>query len=484
MSHVTETDADDEAKAKDETEAETKVKAEAGAAPAGAETPHHQSVVPHPPTGWRRFRYIGPGILWALAALATGELLFTPRVGAQYGYTLMWALVAVLALKLFVTREIGRYSVVTGRRLLTGLAGLPGPRGWAIWVILLPQLVVGIAAIAGIASAAGSAVAIAVPGPIQLWTGVVIAAAAGLVLFGHYAGVEWVSRILGIGLAVGAVVAAIQVGPDLGEAAAGFVPVPPDDLVVAEILPWLGFLSNGAAGLMWYSYWITAKGVGMAGAPADERPDPRDLDGGQIAQVRGWLRTMTLDSTFAVVGVAVITVAFLVLGAELLRPEGVVPAEADVARDLTRLFSEVFGSVGFWLMVVGLVSAFWTATLTNIDGWQRLYTDGVRRLLPARLVDRRWTRPVVIGRSAVVGWLAALPFAVFLISGDPVTLLTLAGSIEAVHIPLVAALVLWLNRRTVPPALRAGPIATALVVTAVAFFTGFAGYYLWQQIVG
>ncbi|WP_255500657.1 Nramp family divalent metal transporter [Micromonospora sp. Llam0] len=407
-----------------------------------------------------------------------------PRVGAQYGYSLMWALVAVLVLKLFVTREIGRYSVVTGRRLLTGLAGLPGPRGWAIWVILVPQLVVGIAAIAGIASAAGSALALAVPGAIQLWTGVVIAAAAGLVLVGHYTGVEWVSRVLGVALALGAVVAAIQVGPDLTEAAAGFVPVPPDDLRVAEILPWLGFLSNGAAGLMWYSYWITAKGIGHAGVPAADRRDPRHLDSHQIDRVRGWLRTMTLDSTFAVVGVALITVAFLILGAELLRPEGIVPAEADVARDLTRLFSEVFGSVGFWLMVVGLVSAFWTATLTNIDGWQRLYTDGVRRVLPARLADHTLTRPAVISRTAIVLWLAILPYAVFLVFGNPVALLTLAGSIEAVHIPLVAGLVLWLNRRTMPRALRAGRAATALVVAAVVFFTWFALYYLWQQFTG
>ncbi|WBB55964.1 Nramp family divalent metal transporter [Verrucosispora sp. WMMD573] len=443
-----------------------------------------RATVPEPPTGRAKLGYIGPGVLWALAALATGELLFTPRVGAQYGYALLWALIAALLLKLFVTREIGRYSVVTGRRLLSGMAELPGPRGWALWLILLPQLVVGVAAIAGIASAAGSAFTLAVPGPIQLWTAVVIAAAAGLVLFGHYTGVEWVSRVIGLLLAVGVVVAAILVGPDLGEAASGVVPTVPEDLVVADILPWLGFLSNGAAGLMWYSYWIAAKGVGVGALEQPARLDPRSLDDGQVARVRQWLRTMTLDSTFAVVGVGIITVAFLVLGAELLRPEGIVPAESDVARDLTTLFSEVFGSVGFWLMVVGLISAFWTATLTNIDGWKRLYTDGIRKALPSHLTQRPWARPAVIGRVAVVGWLAVLPFTVFLIFGDPVGLLTVAGSIEALHIPLVAALVLWLNRRTLPAALRAGRVATGLVVIAIVFFTSFAMYYLWQQVLG
>ncbi|WP_089007789.1 hypothetical protein [Micromonospora viridifaciens] len=74
-----------------------------------------------------------------------------------------------------------------------------------------------------------------------------------------------------------------------------------------------------------------------------------------------------------------------------------------------------------------------------------------------------------------------LPFVVFLVFGDPVALLTLAGSIEAVQIPLVAALVLWLNRRAVPPQLRAGRVAAALAVAAVVFFTAFAPYHLWQQ---
>lgn len=71
----------------------------------------------------------------------------------------------------------------------------------------------------------------------------------------------------------------------------------------------------------------------------------------------------------------------------------------------------------------------------------------------------------------------------FPIFGDPVALLSLAGSIEAVHIPLVAGLTLWLNRRTLPSGLRAGRIGTGLVVAAIVFFTTFAAYYLWQQLV-
>ena len=47
--------------------------------------------IPAPPTGWNRVKSFGPGFLWVLSAAASGELLFTPRTGAQYGDILLWA---------------------------------------------------------------------------------------------------------------------------------------------------------------------------------------------------------------------------------------------------------------------------------------------------------------------------------------------------------------------------------------------------------
>jgi hypothetical protein len=90
-----------------------------------------------------------------------------------------------------------------------------------------------------------------------------------------------------------------------------------------------------------------------------------------------------------------------------------------VARDLTTLFSEVYGSVGFWFMVLALMSAFWTVTLTNQDGWQRLCTGGVRRIAGPERSDRRWARPVVVSRTAVVFWSTLLPFGSSSCSATP-----------------------------------------------------------------
>lgn len=426
---------------------------------------------PQPPRGWQRLAWLGPGFLWMVSAAGSGELLFTPRIASLYGYTLLWALLLAVVLKWVVNREIGRFTVCTGERLLDGFAALPGPRGWALWLLLVPQLAVAVASIAGLAGGAATAVLLVAPGSLALWTLASIATAGALALWGRYRGVEWAATALGIALAVAAVAAAVSVGPDTRELGAGFVPGLPADVDHREVLPWLGFMMSGAAGLVWYSYWLHAKGYGSAARPTD----PRQADPQARERLRGWVRQMTFDNTVAVAGVVLVTVAFLVLGAELLRPEGLVPEESEIAPVLGRLLGDVWGPAGFWFMVLALFVGFWTTVLTDQDGWGRMFAHGTRRLPSgplARVPERR------LQQGFVLGLVVLAPAALFLVVGEPVGLLKLAGAIEAIHIPIVAVLTLRLNRARLPRDLRASRPTLALAWAAVLFFAGFAGLYL------
>jgi len=113
--------------------------------------------VPKPPQGWKRLKWLEPSFLWMLSAAGSGELLFTPRIAALYGYSLLWALLAAVILKWFINREVGRFSVCTGATILEGFRRLPGPKNWAIWLILVPQVIVAIATVAGLSGAAATA---------------------------------------------------------------------------------------------------------------------------------------------------------------------------------------------------------------------------------------------------------------------------------------------------------------------------------------
>jgi hypothetical protein len=128
-----------------------------------------------------------------------------------------------------------------------------------------------------------------------LWTGVILTMAAALVVGGKHDRVELAARLIAIALALLSVTAAASVLPSIGALAGGLVPQLPDHVDYGEVLPWLVYALSGAAGLMWYSYWLTAKGYGAAGRTgAGGAPvDPKALDEHGRHRLRGWLRQMT-----------------------------------------------------------------------------------------------------------------------------------------------------------------------------------------------
>ncbi|MDQ3041504.1 MAG: Nramp family divalent metal transporter [Acidobacteriota bacterium] len=453
--------------------------------------------IPEPPQGWQRFVWLGPGFLWMVSAAGSGEMLFTPRVAAQYGYALLWALLAAVILKWFINREVGRFAVCTGATVLEGFRRLPGPKNWAVWVIVVPQLVVAAASLAGLAAAAATALILVLPGDVRLWMIISICASTALVLYGKYKGLEWTARILAVVLAVASLAAAISVFPSVNELLSGLIPRVPAGVDYGEILPWLGYMLSGAAGMMWYSYWVTAKGYGAAGrnkkAKKDEKTesenaeddnsnseflDPKKLDEAERKKLGGWLTQMSLDTTVAVIGALIITIAFLILGAELLRPRGLVPEENRVAETLGVLLGGVFGAVGYWFMIFAVFIGFWDTVLSDQDGHGRLQANGTRILSEGFGLKGKWTNEKFLKKAFVVVLVTLIPIALYLIFGEPITLLKIAGAIEAAHIPVVTGLMLYLNHRTLPADLRPSWFAFAVTALAGLFFAAFAVIYL------
>lgn len=242
------------------------------------EEDRNQEQVPQPPKGGERLKWLGPSFLWMLSAAGSGELLFTPRIAALYGYSLLWALLAAVILKWFINGEVGRFTVCTGATILQGFKQLPGPKNWTIWLILLPQAVVAVSTVAGLSGAAATALVLVTGGSLQLWTVIIITVTAAIVLFGQYNVVEKISSYVGIARTIAVVTAAIFVFPSFRQLADGLVPQIPQNIQYQEILPWLGFMLAGAAGLMWYSYWVEARGYGAASVKGRESIDPKQLN--------------------------------------------------------------------------------------------------------------------------------------------------------------------------------------------------------------
>jgi hypothetical protein len=249
--------------------------------------------------------------------------------------------ILAIFLKALISVEIGRYAVATGRSLLDGMTRLPGPRNWGVWVIVVPQFLVTVTTTAGMAGAAGSAVVLLFPGDFRLWAILLLVAAAALVVFGEYRGVELLSvYVLSHRGARGDRCAAV---PGPGSGGIGLVPLPERQPYRCSVA---GIHDVRAAGLIWYSYWLNARGYGAAYHSGQGRPAIRDAEKYDMAdrgRLKGWIRLMAVSTYVASFLVLVLLIALLILGAELLMPRGLVPAGPEVTSVLSRLLSAIWG---------------------------------------------------------------------------------------------------------------------------------------------
>jgi len=209
-------------------------------------------------------------------------------------------------------REAGRYTVVSGKTLLDGYNALPGPKGWAVWLIFIPQLAAASVSIAG--ALIGSDLMIAFPGTHLLFAAAPILVSCAVVIYGRYSGVERVSQVLAFLLVAAIAFTAFHVFPGPARLGVGLRPHIPDNAEIYFILPWVGYILAGAIGITWFSYWVATRGygggvegllntpsndsgVGLNGARKEAVPLDADL---QELRIRQWIRTMSATAGFGV----------------------------------------------------------------------------------------------------------------------------------------------------------------------------------------
>jgi hypothetical protein len=303
---------------------------------------------------------------------------------------------------------------------------------------------------------------------------------------------------------VALVITAGVVFPGFGPLAAGLVPSLPPDAQFTEILPWLGFLMSGAAGLIWYSYWLTARGYGAASsavdapvpgsaldmtgdpAPAVEEAEAVDLsllppEQRQRQRLHGWIRIMTVSTAIASAIVLLLLVALMILGAELLRPRGLLPQGPEVTAVLSVLLGDVWGPPGTWLLIAAAFFSFWSTLVANHDGWTRMLSQGTIFIARQFRAGGRWVSMRFYRFVYLFGLMGAIPIVLFVIRPEPLVFLIMAGIVEAIHIPVVAFATLYLNRRTLPREFRPSKPVMVLVAAAGVFFAAFALYYIYLE---
>ena len=420
-----------------------------------------QQAVRPAPRGWMMLLALGPGLMWCGEYIGTGEIILSTRTGALFGVALLWVPMVAIFAKFWIGLAGAHYTVTTGEGMIDMLSRTPGPKNWVLWPVFIGQVSSAAISAAAAASAAGAFAAYLIPLPQAVLAWLACLLIIGLVWSGVYGPLKQVMSLLVLVIVIGTVAVVMKTWPGIApviEGVFGFqIPPPPAWASEApqspwvEILPLLGWAAGGFASQVWYTYWVIGADYGMTrgrgyGRPADAKR-LRAVTVEDAQRIRGWRRVVSFDASMALVIGVVVTSAFMMAGAGVLRPLQIAPEGADVATQVSRIFGDTWGPLGASLFVMAGLAAMLSTMLGQFAGWPRLLADCARILIPGVAVWP-WKRQFQV---ILILFAFCNMVIVFTVGLKPVVLVKVSAVLDGLLLtPLQALAVGWVLYRVMP----------------------------------
>ena len=452
---------------------------------------------------------LGPGIVWMALAQGSGELIWWPYMIAKYGLAFLCLLIPACLLQYPINIEIGRYTLLTGESIFHGFIRLNRGFGIFLWVLMS----ISFFWFGAFASASGTSLAALTHFPAGwtprgqslFWGYLTIAVFLVAILLSPvvYVLIERFMKFVAITTVAGLLWACLQPEvlaalPEFGRGLlgpAGPLPRPWDPRDATKLLTAIAFAGLGGFWILFYSYWLLDKGVGMAahmgritGVIAD-KPEVVTSDGhlpgdqpDNAARWRQWQRYLRADVLVGIVGNLSTTLMTCLLAYALLYPKGLLPQEYELAVVQAEFFRVSLGETGrilFLIVAAAFLADTWLATA---DAVSRMQADIVHVLFPK---SHRWQ--LRTWYYFFLGLMTLITCLTMLLDTPGSLILTSAviGFAGTVIFPVALYL---LNYRMLPDHLpgwaRPGGVGPWLLGISFAVYLGLALAYGWVMLRG
>ena len=360
-----------------------------------------------------KLKSLGPGLLYAGAAIGVSHLVQSTKAGATYGYILIIAIVLAHVFKYPFFALGPRYANKTGESLVAGYAKMGR---WAVVLLLVLTL--------STMFTVQAAVTIVTAGLLQHMGVSLSAVVLSLLLLvicllilriGNYSILDNLMKVIMIILSVSTLAAfALSFSVERGvipSAQTIFTLTKEEDL--GFLLAFVGWMPAPLDIAIWHSIWTLAKG--------------KSADNGEF------------DFRVGFYGTAILGVCFLVLGANTMYGSGeaLESSAGGFAAQLITSFTSCLGTWSYWFITIAAFTTMFSTTLTCFDAMPRVMNK----------ISEELKLPKAI--SSVLIWqillfLGALSILFFLVSSmrQMVTFATIVSFLTA---PILA----WLSYRLV-----------------------------------
>lgn len=443
-------------------------------------------------------KILGPGVILAGLGVGSGEFLIWPYITSNIGMGFLWAAVLGVTIQFFLNMEIERYTLATGETAIAGFV-----RFWKPWGILfclftiLPNMWPGWAT-SGITLftflIGGGNVA-------YITVGVLIVLGAVLsispVVYQALEKAQFFKVALTIVFLVVAIVSAISASAwgDLSDAVTSIGQFPdPAVIPVSLVLSALVFAGAGGVNNLAQSNWIRDKGFGMGAyipkivSPITGEEQAAHTTGimmrpnaANLARFWTWWRRANVEQLVSFWFICIFSIvvfsalAYSTVFGQKIADQANLSFVFAEGNALKRIVAPWFGTF-FWIF--GSLSLV-LVSMGVLDYISRIVADILKTVYLQK--NAKWSESRIY---FIVVWSTVAAGSIILLSGfnQPLLLLTIAACLNGAVMFVYSALLIQLNRRALPAAIRVRGFRLGMLAFATLFYGFFAGWLVLIQV--
>ncbi|MBT4958749.1 MAG: Nramp family divalent metal transporter [Flavobacteriaceae bacterium] len=395
-------------------------------------------------------RKLGPGLLFAGAAIGVSHLVQSTRAGADFGFGLLWALILSNLFKYPFFLFGPKYSLATNESLLDGYYKL-GKYVLLIYLFLSLITMFTIQSAVTIVTAGLAIELFGITSNITVWACIIIAICLLVLLIGKYKLLDNLMKFVIIILAVSTLLAVFFAGFDTTNSFELTQVFPKETIEIAFLVAFMGWMPAPLDVSVWQSIWTLEK----------KKKEKNINDNDIILDFNiGYLTTIILGICFIALG------AFVMYGSgESFSNQG-----GEFAKQLINLYTDSIGNGVFIIIAIAAFTTMFSTTITCLDASPRTMEKtfsllGIKKIASYNL----WIITLAIGTLSIF---------VFFMS-EMGLLVKIATILSFITAPFYAFVNFRLiNSKYTPKEFRPSKGINILSIMGLIFLTCFTIWYL------
>jgi Mn2+/Fe2+ NRAMP family transporter len=394
---------------------------------------------------------LGPGLLFAGAAIGVSHLVQSTKAGSNFGFGLLWALLLINLIKYPFFQYGPRYAAATGENLLEGYKKL-GKWALRIYALLTLATMFTIQTAVTIVTAGIAFSLFGSSFSLELWAVIILSFCFLLLLLGRYNLLDKMMKIIIILLSISTLLAVGIAFNNSGSELPWAQVFPTSNHEVIFLIAFMGWMPAPLDVSIWHSLW------------AVEKQKTTDIFKKKSA---------LLDFNIGYVSTIILGVCFLLLGGLVMYGSGKSFSDSggEFSLQLIDMYTENLGDWSFAIIGVAAFTTMFSTTLTTLDASPRAMNKTVELILDKKIEKgySAWLILLILGTAIV--------FFFFLSEmGSLIKIATILSFLTAPFYAIMNYLVLC-SKHT-PKAWQPSKIMHILSIFGILFLVGFNIWYL------